>query len=82
MDIGVIFFENGKVKKMIDYFSNSYTTPDKDSEQNWILHSSDSKIAKTKWNNKDEDIVEIQFSRKIETKDTKQVSFFFLNLNC
>lgn len=75
MDIGIIFLENGKAKKMIDYFSNSYNTPDKDDEQNWILHRSKSKIVKIKWNNEEKNILELQFSRLIETKDSEKVVF-------
>uniref|UniRef100_A0A915CW83 DOMON domain-containing protein n=1 Tax=Ditylenchus dipsaci TaxID=166011 RepID=A0A915CW83_9BILA len=68
MDIGVLFLEDGKVKKMIDYYSHSYGPPDEDKDQNWVLHSSKSKLV----SNKSGDQVELHFSRVINSPDIEK----------
>ncbi|CAK5013558.1 unnamed protein product [Meloidogyne enterolobii] len=73
MDIGTIFLENGEPKAMIDYFSNSYNLPVKDTKQDWKLNKKLSKWPKKLFvednNSEDEQIVELYFSRKITTED-------------
>uniref|UniRef100_A0A914NA58 DOMON domain-containing protein n=1 Tax=Meloidogyne incognita TaxID=6306 RepID=A0A914NA58_MELIC len=73
MDIGTIFLENGEPKAMIDYFSNSYNLPIKDTKQDWKLNKKLSKWPKKLFvednNSEDEQIVELYFSRKITTED-------------
>src|SRR5688572_27785280 len=65
MDIGIIFLEDGNVKKMGDYFSNSYDIPAKDDVQDWKLDRR--KTQKSGIN------VEVYFSRKLDTEDTEKV---------
>jgi hypothetical protein len=63
MDVGVLFLEDGKVKKVGDYLSSSYNAPDEDSHNDWKLESS-VKSGKT---------ATVKFSRAIKTED-KNVS--------
>ncbi|KAI6241365.1 hypothetical protein M3Y99_00363500 [Aphelenchoides fujianensis] len=59
MDIGVIFVESGKAKKIGDYLSSSYGVPDQDDHEDWKLEGSTQKNG----------MVELRFSRKVETDD-------------
>ena len=65
MDIGVIFLEDGEPKEMFDYYSSSYSVPEKDASQDWKLDRDESKS--------DDDTVELHFSRKLVTKDAEKV---------
>lgn len=69
MDLGVIFVEDGVVRKIGDYFSNSYDIPARDNIQDWKLDRRNTLTAGNR--------VEIHFSRKIETSDTEKVSNLF-----
>lgn len=64
MDIGVLFLEDGKAKKIGDYISSSYNVPDEDKHNDWKLESS------KKSGNK----AIIKFSRAVKTDDKKEVS--------
>jgi hypothetical protein len=64
MDIGVLFLEDGKVKKLGDYISSSYGVPDEDKHNDWKLESS----------KKSGDKATIKFSRAVKTDDTKNVT--------
>ena len=65
MDIGVIFLEDGEPKEMFDYYSSSYSVPEKDASQDWKLDKDESKT--------DDDSVELHFSRKLVTNDAEKV---------
>jgi hypothetical protein len=60
MDIGVIFLEDGKVKKMGDYLSSSYGVPDEDKHNDWTLGKS---------SKEDDSSAVIHFSRAVKTED-------------
>lgn len=79
MDIGTIFLENGEPRAMIDYFSNSYNLPIKDTKQDWKLNKKLSKWPKKLFvednNSEDEQIVELYFSRKITTEDENVINY-------
>lgn len=61
MDVGVLFLEDGKVKKIGDYLSTSYGAPDEDSKNDWSLESS----------KKNGNTAIVKFSRAVETEDKK-----------
>lgn len=77
MDISVIFLDNGNPQTIIDYYSNSYSVPKKDEQQDWILHKSKSKIIQEMYGDQQEltNVTEFHFSRKIENKDSKVKNF-------
>lgn len=77
MDISVIFIKNGEPQTIIDYYSYSYSVPDKDEQQDWILHKSKTKIVEEIFGDLNElkNITELYFSRKIKTSDSK-VKYF------
>lgn len=70
MDIVTIFLENGDVKKLGDYFSSGYRTPEEDETQDWKLESS----------KQVDSAVEVHFSRKVVTEDSEKVTFNLIAL--
>lgn len=66
MDVGMLFLEDGKVKKLGDYISTSYNVPDEDKQNDWKLESS-KKNGKT---------AIVKFSRAIKTSDKNVNSIF------
>ncbi|KAF7632528.1 DOMON domain-containing protein [Meloidogyne graminicola] len=76
MDIGAIFLENGEPKAMIDYFSNNYEIPSKDTKQDWKLNRKLSKWPNKLFidenNSENNKNIELYFSRKFFTEDIEK----------
>lgn len=70
MDIGIIFVEGGNVRRILDYYSNSYDVPAKDNIQDWKLDRKRTKKIGQE--------VEIYFSRQLDTEDPEKVDFLYL----
>jgi hypothetical protein len=65
LDIGVLFLENGNLQMMIDYYSDSYGVPVRDTLQNWAVNRKNTRRVG--------DMVELHFSRGLNTADISRV---------
>ena len=64
-----MFISSGRPKRIRDYFSSAYAVPEEDKQQDWILSRQRTKSV--------DEMVELGFSRKLETDDNEKVNSKF-----